>query len=728
MAVTIYQLTKPWIWVEAVAGGNLAASTTYYFIGWNAYSYSSMGSYYGYAPSPSSDQVSVTTDSTKKKILMEVYRLGGYVTGYADAGGGLVRVTTSVAHGLSNGNTVYLRGTTNYKGAFTISNVSTTTFDITDTWVSDDGASNWYATPNIPGSIDASSNYYCGFHYKWDYYSMLRGDGSKFQWLNTNDPTYSDEWYHATSSIRLYGHRRWGGAYYYNGMRSTEFSTAADGSKYRYLDAVSSAAASDPYWNTTTMYDGGRNSICGYCAHPEIALRKWYDAAMTQPLFQLPEGMTEDCAGCVIYIDNSNYNNTWAHIVSALRSSGAIGKSAILTHDNESPTTAERSVKLVMRGLILQESDTFTTKTTIYDKSITLLHGRIFCHPYNGVYANKLNFNGCDISFISLSSSYWVEPSFTAKNTKCTSNVSLFTATLNYGMTNFSPYCWSPEQPTTYTSLEDYNFLGSGKYQNNNAQVIRYLSNGMYARRMTFTWCVCYITPSTAGTREIEYTDITFYQPQSDDAVSGSSSIFNSDFYLTSAYMTGKDGTYIFNCYNVTSPDRADKRVRVNFMNSSAHGYTDNTSLIFKFHFPVNVKVVDEDGNPIEGATVSILNSNAMPDYYSVATDVDGNITEQNVLCYTVEFDRNNTDGYKTSSANPLWSKTTMMNDLTLTVSKSGYETYSVKMDDVMDAVDALVCLKQARDIMFSTKGQVFARADSTNNTEDRELLIPIAG
>lgn len=715
MAVTIYQLTKPWIWVEAVAGGNLAASTTYYFIGWTSYGYATMSSYYGHAPSPSSDQISVTTTSVNKKILMEVYQLGGYVTGYADAGGGLVRVTTSMAHGLSNGNTVYLRGTTNYKGAFTISNVTATTFDITDTWVSDDGASNWYSTPNIPSSIDSTSNYYCGFHYKWDYYSMLRGDGSKFQWLNTNDPTYSDEWYHATSSVRLYGHR--------HGMRSTEFSTAADGSKYRYLDAVSSTAASDPYWNTTTMYDGGRNSIVGYVAHPEIALRKWYDAAMTQSLFQLPDGMTEDCAGCVIYIDNSNYNNTWAYIVAALKASGALGKSAILTNDNESPTAAERSVKLVMRGLILQESDTFTTQTTIYDKSITLIHGRIFCHAYNGVYTNKLNFNGCDIAHISLSSGYWVEPSFTAKNTKCTSNVSLYTASLNYAMTNFSPYCWSPAQPTTYLSLTDYNFLGSGKYQNNNAQVIRYLTNGMYARRMTFTWCVCYPTPSTAGTREIEYTDITFYQPQSDDAVSGSSSIYNSDFYLTSTYMAGKDGTYIFNCYNVTSPDRADKKVRVNFMNSSAHGYTAATTLIFKFHFPVNVKVVDEDGNPIEGASVTIINDPEDPmsdhDEYTAETDSDGEITEQNILCYTVEFDPSNTDGYKTSSSNPLWSKTSMRNNLTLTVAKSGYETYSVKIDDVMGAVEMAVCLKRSKPVLRDTFGKLFTNLDQENTVRD---------
>jgi len=697
MAVTIYQLSKPWLWVEAVAGGNLAASTTYYFIGFNAYSYSTMGSYYGYAPGPSSDQVSVTTDSTNKKILMEVYQLGGYITGYANAGGGLVRATTSVAHGLSNGATVYLRGTANYKGAYTISNVTSTTFDFTDTWVSDDGASNWYSSPGIPANIHDGSSYYCGFHYKWDYYSMLRGDGSKFQWLNTNDPTYSDEWYHATSSVRLYGHRRWGGAYYHNGMRSTEFSTAADGSKYRYLDAVSSTATSDPYWNTTTMYDGGRNSIVGYVAHPEIALRKWYDAAMTKALFQLPEGMTEDCAGCVIYIDNSDYLNTWAYIVAALKASGAIGKSVILTNDNESPNTAERSVKLVIRGLILQESDTFTTQTVIYDKSITLLHGRIFCHAYNGVYANKLNFNGCDIAHISLSSGYRVEPSFTAKNTKCTSNIFLYTANLNSGMINFSPFCWSPSQPTTYTSLTDYNFLGSGKYQNNNAQVIRYLANGMYARRMTFTWCVCYPVPSVAGTIVVEYTDITFYQPQSDDATSGSSSIYNSDFVLSAYYMSGKDGNYTFNCYNVTSPDRADKIVRVNFNDSSSYGYTASTTMIFKFHFPVNVKIVDEDGNPIEGATVTILNSNGTPDTYTDTTDADGDIDEQNVLCYTVELDSANTDGHKTSSTYPHWSKTTMVNDLTVEVSKPGYESYSVNIDDVLEEQTMTIALKTSR-------------------------------
>ena len=64
------------------------------------------------------------------------------ITAFADAGGGQVTVT-SAAHGLSNSITVNISGTTNYNGNFTTSNVTTDTFEITDTWVADDATGTW---------------------------------------------------------------------------------------------------------------------------------------------------------------------------------------------------------------------------------------------------------------------------------------------------------------------------------------------------------------------------------------------------------------------------------------------------------------------------------------------------------------------------------------------------------------------------------------------------------
>jgi|LGOV01.1.fsa_nt_gb hypothetical protein len=69
----------------------------------------------------------------------------GDITAFADHSGtvaGAVLVT-SAGHGLSTGDIITIRGTTNYNGIFQVTYVGTSSFYIIDTWVSDDGASNW---------------------------------------------------------------------------------------------------------------------------------------------------------------------------------------------------------------------------------------------------------------------------------------------------------------------------------------------------------------------------------------------------------------------------------------------------------------------------------------------------------------------------------------------------------------------------------------------------------
>ena len=69
----------------------------------------------------------------------------GAITVYADYSGtvaGTVLITSGT-HGLSTGDIITIRGTTNYNGVFEITVVSTDTFYITDTWVNDNGASDW---------------------------------------------------------------------------------------------------------------------------------------------------------------------------------------------------------------------------------------------------------------------------------------------------------------------------------------------------------------------------------------------------------------------------------------------------------------------------------------------------------------------------------------------------------------------------------------------------------
>ena len=69
----------------------------------------------------------------------------GAITAYADYSGTVAGtvLATDEGHGLSTDDIITIRGTTNYNGVFQVTVVSADTFYFVDTWVSDDGASDW---------------------------------------------------------------------------------------------------------------------------------------------------------------------------------------------------------------------------------------------------------------------------------------------------------------------------------------------------------------------------------------------------------------------------------------------------------------------------------------------------------------------------------------------------------------------------------------------------------
>ncbi|RKX66515.1 MAG: hypothetical protein DRP42_02975 [Tenericutes bacterium] len=96
------------------------------------------------------------------------------ITVFADAGSGQVTVTSN-GHGLQNGCEIQISSTTNYNGFFVISNVTTNTFEITATWVSNDATGTWLVvvtryhwstTTNFPKSVDLT---YTAQGYKSDW-------------------------------------------------------------------------------------------------------------------------------------------------------------------------------------------------------------------------------------------------------------------------------------------------------------------------------------------------------------------------------------------------------------------------------------------------------------------------------------------------------------------------------------------------------------------------------
>lgn len=71
------------------------------------------------------------------KVVWDQMQLENPITAFADAGGGYVTVT-SAGHEIVENQTVVISETTNYNDTYTAVNVTTDTFDILATWVSDD--------------------------------------------------------------------------------------------------------------------------------------------------------------------------------------------------------------------------------------------------------------------------------------------------------------------------------------------------------------------------------------------------------------------------------------------------------------------------------------------------------------------------------------------------------------------------------------------------------------
>lgn len=85
------------------------------------------------------DQITITVDTVS---------ITGSITAFANAGGGKVTVTSN-NHGLNDGYKVAITGTTNYNGTYTVSEITDNTFEITETWVSNDATGTFDVAPTV---------------------------------------------------------------------------------------------------------------------------------------------------------------------------------------------------------------------------------------------------------------------------------------------------------------------------------------------------------------------------------------------------------------------------------------------------------------------------------------------------------------------------------------------------------------------------------------------------
>lgn len=719
MAISILTIDKPHIRLQAITGGSLSPAT-YYFIGWNAFSPSACNSsYYGNVPSPAGEEVSVTTDATYNRIKMEIYYKGGDIISYADAGSGHITVTTT-AHGLSNGNSVWLRGTTNYTGVYTILNVTTNSFDITATWVGDDGTSKWFSAPGM-NVANFPTNSHPSFYFKWDYFSMKRADGSYFQWNNTNNPAINDEWLPTEASPNInwrnYGHHRWSGAYYTHGMKEVYLTIASDGSKYKYYDAVVLTTGGG-YTQDGKLYEraSGGMIICADQNQPQIALRKYYnstDASLDKKYFSPPIWMDINISAVLIWIDSTNAYNTWSYLVSALIGRNDIlGKSIAINYNStQNPTvnldgyTNRSFQELTLRGSIVQDIPATGTSwsdsniPTFVDKNITVFQGKV--DGTNNTPTNYLRLKGCNIDCVRLQSSYWVTANLSLTNSRMNvaGNTFVVDLTLGDNLSNGSD-C----MPMSYSSKNGLNIVGSKAIKTNLSNICRYIpASGMYIRNTKFINATLeptfsnITTPTTFELTNIEFSQVpnnAIFEPTYNGPVT--------DIMMETNYTKTTNLNFTANCYHVTSKERPNGLVRVGFRYPANAPMTAGSIAIFKFHETFNLKVVNVDGVGIENANVKISNSKATPDVYNVQTNSNGNIPETNVLIYTVEKDLTNPDGYAWNTTITSDSKTTVFNNITIEISATNYESIVIPIYGVLDKITETISLKLAKKIMIN--------------------------
>lgn len=85
----------------------------------------------------------------------------GAITAFSD-GTGKVNVASGT-HGLETGDHISIRGTTNYNGIWEITKIDNDNFSIPDTWVANDGASDWDEGSHLIAGVGTAGNYTMNF-------------------------------------------------------------------------------------------------------------------------------------------------------------------------------------------------------------------------------------------------------------------------------------------------------------------------------------------------------------------------------------------------------------------------------------------------------------------------------------------------------------------------------------------------------------------------------------
>jgi len=174
-------------------------------------------------------------------------------------------------------------------------------------------------------------------------------------------------------------------------------------------------------------------------------------------------------------------------------------------------------------------------------------------------------------------------------------------------------------------------------------------------------------------------------------------------------YTYQPNAEFIYTGLNVDTDEEDNKKIVSNFV----AGFSE-----FRFYREISLIVVDEDGNPVEGVTISGVDNQS--NTYSDTTNSNG---EANI-----EYLEQKTKYLKTDGSIRRYDSSyyTYYDGITLTISKSGYET--VVMEDVdslrtTGAIKMPITLKKAVPLLIDSKGEAHIRFNKENVGSNRELI-----
>jgi len=508
---------------------------------------------------------------------------------------------------------------------------------------------------------DATTYYFTGFYMQGvaAYYNAIPGAAADQVSITTTAPNQKivATWKYDIGGGEVYGipydidvrvHLKWdyysmldgGGEFYrFNNLNDPAISDETDPTtghlKWTHDQHVAGFSGDTQDLTTTqlkTNSTGGR----GF-PHAEISTNFEY----------YPQYTNMDLKGGALAIEFTGADNTETDLIDALQACTATGSFELYQANDYQGSTRYHGMTIFGRF--------FGDGTgTIERLNCNLITGAVECP--------NLLFKGCSFSVSQLQ--YYNRIRNTGSNfTDCTFYHNGNTMDINYlgAVSNFRPYSSSI---TSYGSIIGFYFQAPLA-----SAACRYYREAYVLEDST--WDNCYLSmvswgSSSGGPPEVmSYENLTFKNN------------VNYDIYVSATYLTDVvDQT--FNILGVTS-DRE-------FIKMRFYSVPAGSTMMWNILSTINFTITDHNGDFIEDATITVTNDNS--DVLSDVTDVNGELT-LNPKTYTVEYDITSPDG------GTYMDKTTNMNPLTITISKSGYVDY-VSIVEVAGINDWEISLKAA--------------------------------